>query len=308
MLMSEVADTDWVHGRPEWWRSTAGKLPTKSHGIFGTIIDEGENAKSVPSQFEWEITPPIDWKIADNKKGGNGWMRQRYKPPARSILLPCSWSIFFLVATIIPLVFPGRTPNDQLAALVLFLLTWSLIFIPAWMAQNEMPRGGGWMIGKNTILFLILGTIVFPLHIIIEPKIGWISYAFFCGAWYSQILRFQDGFRIPSNRWILPFEHSKWSKEILADDWEICSIKWRNGPIAIHSTISGLELHGTSRSGERFIAFHFHGPQGWLNDPFTKQMESSPIQKSLILPPIKSEGEKWNSRFLQKNVKSSESE
>jgi len=306
--MSEVADADWVHGRPEWWRSTAAKPPTKTHGVFGSIIDDGKKATQIPSQFDWEINPSKEWKLANRNSGGKGWMRQRYKPPARTILLPCSWSLFFLVVTIIPLLFPGQTPNDQFAALALFITSWGLVLIPAWMIQNEMPRGRGWLVGRNTILFIILGASLFPLHILIEPKIGWISYAFFCGAWYSQILRFQNGFSTPSNRWILPFEHSEWNKNILEDNWDISSIKWRNGPLAVHSFIDGLELHGTSRSGERFIAIHYHGLQGWLNDPFTKQMESEEIHNVLISPPIKIEGKIWNPRFLQKNVQLNESE
>ena len=139
--MSEVADADWVHGRPEWWRSTAGKSPTKSYGAFGAPVDEGVESKPVPFQFHWEILPSDKWTLADTKTGGKGWIRQRFKPPARSILLPCSWSIFFLIATIVPLVFSGQTPNDQFASIILFISTWSLLFIPAWMAQNEMPRG-----------------------------------------------------------------------------------------------------------------------------------------------------------------------
>ena len=204
--MSEVADADWVHGRPEWWRSTAGKSPTKSYGAFGAPVDEGVESKPVPFQFHWEILPSEKWTLADTKTGGKGWIRQRFKPPARSILLPCSWSIFFLIATIVPLVFSGQTPNDQFASIILFISTWSLLFIPAWMALNEMPRGRGWLIGRNTIFYFSTGIIFFLLHILIDPIIGWISYSFFCLAWFSQILRFQNGFKVPSNRWILPFE------------------------------------------------------------------------------------------------------
>ena len=308
MIMSEVADADWVHGRPEWWRSTAGKSPTKSYGAFGALVDEGVESKPVPFQFPWEILPSDEWKLVDVKTGGKGWIRQRFKPPARSILLPCSWSIFFLIVTIVPIVFSGRTPNDQFASLILFISTWGLLFIPAWMAQNEMPRGRGLLIGRNTILYFSSGIIFFILHILIDPMIGWISYSFFFVAWISQILRFQSGFKVPSNRWILPFDHSEWRKEILGDNWEIDSVKWRNGPLAIHSHINGLELHGTSRSGERFIALHFHGKEGWLNDPFSKQMESEKIHNFLNSPPIKSEGKIWNTRFLQQIKKSNESE
>ena len=306
--MSEVADTDWVHGRPEWWRSTAGKSPTKSYGIFGARIGEEIEAKPVPFQFSWEFLPSNEWKLADINTGGKGWMRQRFKPPARTILLPCSWSIFFLVATTVPLVFPGKTPNDQFTSIILFTFAWILLFVPAWMALNQMPIGRGWLIGRNTLFYFLFGIIFFLLHILIHPMIGWISYSFFCLAWLSQIFRYQNGFKNPSNRWILPFEHSLWSKEILGENWEIDSMKWRNGPLAIHSEIKGFEIHGTSRSGERFIALHFHGQEGWLNDPFTKHMESHKIHNFLDSPPIKSEGKIWNTRFLQEIRKSNESE
>ena len=176
------------------------------------------------------------------------------------------------------------------------------------MTLNEMPRGRGWLIGGRTILYFSTGILFFILHILINPIIGWISYSFFCTAWFSQILRFQSGFKVPSNRWILPFEHSEWRREILGKNWEISSVKWRNGPLAIHSIIDGLELHGTSRSGEQFIALHFHGREGWLNDPFTKQMESEKIHNFLITPPIKSGGKMWNSRFLQRIKESNEAE
>ena len=298
--MSEVADADWMHGRPEWWRSTAGQSPTKSHGIFGKKLDEGREVSPVPEQFHWELSPPELWELADKRKGGTGWMRQRFKPPARSILLPCSWSAFFLLSTSIPLALPGRTPNDQGAAAILFFCTWGLLLIPAWMTQNEMPRGRGWLIGKQTLVFFILGTILFTLHILINPLLGWISYALFCMAWFSQIRRFQDGFRAASNRWILPFNQSNWNENILEENWDIVSIKWRNGPLAKHSIHPGLELHGTNRGKDRFIAFHHHGPEGWLNDPFTNQLKSNQIHNYLTTAPIRIQGEKWPDRFLQK--------
>jgi len=306
--MSEAPDTDWVHGRPEWWRSTAGRPPNKTHGFFGTKLDDGIKQKMIPSLFDWEIMPPKKWKLADRNKVGKGWMRQRFKPPARRILLPCSWSIFFMIATVVPLIFPGQTPNDQVVALILFLIAWSLVFFPAWMVQNEMPRGGGLLIGKNTIVYLSLGAIIFPLHILIDPKIGWISYAFFWGAWYSQIIRFQNGFSVPSNRWILPFDRSEWSENILEKNWQIVSVKWRNGPLATHSFIKGLELHGTSRSGERFITLHFHGGEGWLNDPFTMQMKSDKIHNFLNNPPVTTNGKVWNNRFLGESHTQNEDE
>ena len=201
MLMTEVSDADWIHGRPEWWRSTAGRPPKRTFGAWGTALDDGEKTSPIPLQFQWELDPSKEWKLADRKHGGKGWMRQRFKPPARSILLPCSWSLFFLISTVIPLVIPGQTPNDQGVAAILFLCAWSLIFIPAWMTQNEMPRGRGWLVGQKTIILFSIGALVFPLHIIVNTKIGWISYTFFCLAWYTQIRHFQNGFRIPSNRW-----------------------------------------------------------------------------------------------------------
>ncbi len=307
MHMPEVADADWVHGRSEWWGSTAGRGPMKSHGVFGKELDEGVEKTPVPEKFHWEINPPPTWKLADKRKGGTGWMRQRFKPPARSILLPCSWSLFFLIATTIPLALPGRTPNDQATALILFFCTWGLIFIPAWMAQNEMPRGGGWLIGKNTLGYLCIGGIIFPLHIIINVKLGWVSFAFFCIAWYTQIRRFQEGFKAASNRWLLPFNPLEWEEDIINENWEIISIKWRNGPIAKHSIFPGLELHGTHRGKDRFIALHYHGLEGWLNDPFTTQLQSEKIHEFLKNPPIRLEGEQWTKKFLQ-NFGTDESE
>ena len=56
-------------------------------------------------------------------------MRQRLEPLCPRILYTTAWAPFFLIASAVPLAFPGTTPNDQLVAVSLFSFSWILLVV-----------------------------------------------------------------------------------------------------------------------------------------------------------------------------------
>ena len=303
--MAEVTDAEWLLGSPDWWPSTAGSKPQRRHGLIGPEIDEGVEPSKVPDIFSWETAPSNEWKVSDYSKGGVGWLRQRFKPPARAVLIPCSWSLFFFVISVIPLVFPGNTPDDQMAALGLFVIGWTMTIFPAWNAMNLLPSEPGRLIGIDTWISLLLSAVVFPLHIFIDPRIGWISYTASLYGWWRLMLRFQSGFSAPSNRWLLPFEPTNWKGIVLSQKWKKDSKRWRNGPLAHHEEETNLRLYGISRGKNRFIALHYIHDSGWLNDPFSRSLQNNQeIQRHLETPPLAECALLWPHHFLRREDES----
>lgn len=303
--MAEVTDAEWLLGAPDWWPSTAGSKPRRKHGMIGAEIDEGVEASEVPDLFSWETFPSENWTISDYTKGGVGWLRQRFKPPARTVLIPCSWSLFFFVASVVPLVFPGNTSDDQMAALGLFITGWAMTILPAWNAMNILPSEPSRLFGIDTWIPVLLGGAMFPLHILIDPRIGWISYAALLYGWWRLMQRFQSGFGAPSNRWLLPFDVTDWENVTLSQEWEKDSNRWRNGPLAHHKEETNLRLYGISRGKYRFIALHYIHDSGWLNDPFSNSAENNlDIQQYLENPPLDECTLSWPHQFLRQKDES----
>lgn len=303
--MAEVSDANWLLGSPEWWPTTAGSKPQRRHGLIGPEVDEGVESSKVPDFFPWETSPSEDWDIANYSKGGDGWLRQRFKPPSRAVLIPCSWSLFFFVTSVVPLIFPGNTPDDQMTALGLFIIGWALTIIPAWNAMNILPSEPSRLVGIDTWIPVLFGGAMFPMHILIDPRIGWISYIASLYGWWKLMQRFQSGFSAPSNRWLLPFDPTDWEGVNLSHEWEKDSNRWRNGPLAHHKEETDLRLYGISRGKNRFIALHFIHESGWLNDPFSSSaQENQDIQRHLESPPLAKCNHPWPHQFLRKEDES----
>ena len=280
--MEQGLDGDWLLGESRWWKLSQGGKP--------------------PDLRAGEASPPDTWASSFPRKGGRGWIRQRHKPVSSSILLPLAWSPFFLAMTAAPLVFPDRVPYDRAVAASLFAISWLLILIPLYMARNNqsMSDDGLFSLPFDWRTF-VLAALLFPLHILWDPLLGWISYALFWLAWLRSIGLIQDILSTPPARWLLPIETSGWSSSnLLGPRWEVISENWTTGPMAIARCEHGhLSIGGVSRDGIRFLGLTLVHRSGFVQDPFFESKAShSEVQRILSRPPVEQEGLEWPKRLI----------
>ncbi len=273
---------DWLLGESRWWKLSQGGKP--------------------PDLRAGEASPPDTWASSFPRKGGRGWIRQRHKPVSSSILLPLAWSPFFLAMTAAPLVFPDRVPYDREVAASLFAISWLLILIPLYMARNNqsMSDDGLFSLPFDWRTF-VLAALLFPLHILWDPLLGWISYALFWLAWLRSIGLIQDILSTPPARWLLPIETSGWSSSnLFGPRWEVISENWTTGPMAIARCEHGhLSIGGVSRDGIRFLGLTLVHRSGFVQDPFFESKAShSEVQRILSRPPVEQEGLEWPKRLI----------
>jgi len=275
--MEQGLDGDWLLGESRWWKLSQGGKP--------------------PDLRAGEASPPDTWASSFPRKGGRGWIRQRHKPVSSSILLPLAWSPFFLAMTAAPLVFPDRVPYDREVAASLFAISWLLILIPLYMARNNqsMSDDGLFSLPFDWRTF-VLAALLFPLHILWDPLLGWISYALFWLAWLRSIGLIQDILSTPPARWLLPIETSGWSSSnLLVSNWDVISENWTTGPMAIARCEHGhLSIGGVSRDDIRFLGLTFVHQSGFVQDPFfeTKAADME-FQRILSRPPVEQDGQEW---------------
>ena len=280
--MEQGLDGDWLLGESRWWKLSQGGKP--------------------PDLRAGEASPPDTWASSFPRKGGRGWIRQRHKPVSSSILLPLAWSPFFLAMTAVPLVFPDRVPYDREVAASLFAISWLLILTPLYMARNNqsMSDDGLFSLPFDWRTF-VLAALLFPLHILWDPLLGWISYALFWLAWLRSIGLIQDILSTPPARWLLPIETSGWSSSnLLGPRWEVISENWTTGPMAIARCEHGhLSIGGVSRDGIRFLGLTLVHRSGFVQDPFFESKAShSEVQRILSRPPVEQEGLEWPKRLI----------
>lgn len=248
--MEAGLDKHWLSGEPAWW-------PRSEMGISH-------------SQFSHELDPSEEWV---------GWRRQRFQPMAARFVRAPAWSLALLVATLFPLLFPGNTPDDQTVASILFLASFVLLLVQPIRIASEMPDGDGlrmltWLLfkgggGRTAILLTLTGTVAFIGHIIIDVRIGWLSYALFLTLWYHLTCRAGNALIHPAGRWLAPIA-DEWSGAILAKGWSVESERFRVGPLASKILDEGarLEVYGVVRGRDRFLAFQLRHPSSLLHDPF----------------------------------------
>ena len=275
--MEQGPDGDWLLGESRWWKLSQGGKP--------------------PDFRTGETSPPETWTSSSPRKGGKGWIRQRHKPASSSILIPLAWSPFFLAMTVFPLVFPDRVPYDREVAASLFAISWLLILVPLYMARNDQPMSddGLFSLPLDWRTF-VLAALLFPLHILWDPLIGWISYALFWLTWLRSIGLIQDILSTPPARWLLPIETSGWSSSnLLVSNWDVISENWTTGPMAIARCEHGhLSIGGVSRDDIRFLGLTVVHRSGFVQDPFfeTKAADME-FQRILSRPPVEQDGQEW---------------
>ena len=143
---------------------------------------------------------------------------------------------------------------------------------------------------------------IFTLHIIIDPRLGWISYLCFLYSWGLTISNLAHSVKPPSGRWLLPIKVEDVPLGILADGWERESKVFRNGPIASWSeTLDdySADLVGISHGEHRFITFVLRHRSGLIHDIFTSNFVVNKLFAEIISkPPLTISGDAWPSNFI----------
>ena len=277
--MDALQDSHWLLGNPTWWGLESALPPDLRNG---------------------ELEPPPSWNYSSPREAENGWKRQRLKPLAYSLLKPFSWSLFFLIIVPVPLIVQGKTPNDQLFALLFFIISCSLIIYPLENSRtNQLSPITGLLSLPIDWVTILIGLSIFPIHILIDPRIGWISYGFFWIAMIRTIKNTQLMMDTPPARFLLPIDAVEWDSTALDNQWSIKSSKWKKAVLADYNlNVGKLTISGLSRGEDKFLSLSYLLKSGFLNDPFfEKNLEDKELSKILQKPPhIK--GIKWPKKFL----------
>ena len=281
MSMLQGNDQEWLSGNPSWWPNSE------------------ENDKLF--RFGEEI-PTESWDFTTYDIGGRGWMRQRLEPVAPRILFTTAWSLFFLIASTIPLIFSNKIfVDDQNLAISFFLISWFLLLVPFLQFSNGNSESLN--LFPLQIIPFILGIFLFLLHIAIDPKLGWLSYLFFIFAWFKTVQNISESLSVNSARWLLPILQSDFSEDIFNDGWILLSKKFRNGSLAKWSKELGPysgEITGLSWGNHKFLAFSIVYNNRIIQDPFNSNfLENDLLKDILFQSPVKILGESWPLNFIQ---------
>lgn len=264
--MEAQNDQTWLSGNPKWW---------------------GNDQTSIPDYRKGELSPPETWISSTPRIGKFGWIRQRYKPLVWALLRPLAWAPFFLIITIIPLILPGKTPNDQLFSSIFFIIAWSLILFPLLFSRNNQPMSqNDFFTIPIDWLFFSLGLLFFIFHITLDQRIGWFSYLFFWISYIRTVQNVQSIILIPPARFLLPIISKDWTGD-LESFWKVDSVLWSKKPLARAKCMDGeIVISGTSRNDTDFLSLAYVHKSGFVLDPFhVNHRENSNIERILSLPP-----------------------
>ncbi len=281
--MKGTRDSEWMRGQALWYPAS----------------------ESTPEHLVGEENPGENWDIASSSEVGRGWMRQRLQPLGPRILYTTAWAPFFLIASAIPLAFPGRTPDDQLVAISLFSASWFLLLLGFRKLQDVLPITVEGLLKKFypfDIVLMLPAAIVFLLHILIDSRLGWLSFLLFAFAQYRTIQNLISVAGENSARWLLPINSEDYSEAVLNDGWMGVSNNFRNGTLARWEGALPeytANLIGVTRGNSSFVAFTLMHRVGTIHDAFSDTFVSDPRFASLLSsPPLLITGEAWAERFF----------
>ena len=281
--MKGTRDSEWMRGQALWYPAS----------------------ESSPEHLVGEENPGENWDIASGSEVGRGWMRQRLQPLGPRILYTTAWAPFFLIASAIPLAFPGRTPDDQLVAISLFSASWFLLLLGFRKLQDGLPIPVEGLLKKFypfDIVLMLPAAIVFLLHILIDSRLGWLSFLLFAIAQYRTIQNLISVAGENSARWLLPINPDDYSEAVLNDGWMGVSTNFRNGTLARwEGTLPEYtaNLIGVTRGDSSFVAFTLLHRIGTIHDAFSDTFVSDHRFATLLSsPPLLIAGEAWPERFL----------
>ena len=276
--MEARLDRHWLLGEPGWWKNSYDPPPDFKAG---------------------ELNPPLPWISTTPRVGNFGWCRQRMRPLAWPLLRPLAWAPLFLLLSAIPLAIPGRTPNDRITSISLFSISCGLVFLPILFSRNAQPMSEGTLLSLPIDwASFALASAIFPLHLSIDPRIGWLSYALFWVAYVRTVHLVQAAMLIPPARFLLPIEPDDWSGE-LGPPWEIFSATWSRQRLASADLPNGtVVIAGASRSGQDFLSLAFVHSSGFVQDPFHERYSAESGLSELLAHPLEVVGREWPASLL----------
>ena len=178
--------------------------------------------------------------------------------------------------------------------MIFFFVSWGLVFLPILLARNAQPVSDDSLTSLPLDwASLALASAIFPLHLTIDPKIGWISYLLYWVAYFRTVQLVQAAMLTPPARFLLPIEPEDWSGE-LSQDWEVNSARWSRKRLASVDLPNGRAvLSGTSRSGHDFLSLSFVHKSGFVQDPFHDSSPGGSELSELLAVPIPLVGREW---------------
>ena len=271
--MEANSDQHFLLGDPGWWNKPDQTPPDFRGG---------------------ELPPPLPWVSTTPRIGNFGWCRQRLRPLVWPLLRPLAWAPLFLLLTAIPLLLPGRTPDDQITSMFFFSISWSLVFLPILFARNAQPSSDGSLLTLPVDwTSLTLASALFPLHLTIDPRIGWLSYAVYWIAYFRTVQLVQAAMLTPPARFLLPIEKEDWTGS-LGSPWNVSSASWSRKVLASVNLSRGrVTLSGYSRSGNDFLSLSFVHKSGFIQDPFHDSSPGGPELSELLADPLAIVGREW---------------
>jgi hypothetical protein len=225
--------------------------------------------------------------------------------------MPLAWSPLFLLLSAIPLILPNRLPvDDQSVAALFFTMTWILILVPLYLVRSAQPMSEDALLSLPFDWATFAGaSVIFALHILVSPILGWVSYALFWVAWFRSFRQIEQILQIPAARWLLPIDQSVWkSSSQLPSEWQVISERWTTGSIArVGCEYGHLAIAGASRGSDRFLALALLDGAGFVHDPFS----DGPVGKALAIsllsqPPVADLGLEWPKRLLVGDAQSND--
>ena len=276
--MEAGLDRHFLLGEPGWWNKS-DELP--------------------PDFKSGELSPPLPWVSTTPRVGNFGWCRQRLRPLVWPLLKPLAWAPLFLLLSAIPLLLPGRTPDDQGTSMFLFSVSWGLVALPILFARNAQPMSDESLLSLPLDWFsLVLASAIFPLHLTIDPRIGWVSYLLYWVAYFRTVQLVQAAMLTPPARFLIPIEPEDWPGEI-SSDWVVSSPKWSRKRLASADFSNGAAiLSGYSRSGQDFLSLSFVHESGFVQDPFHDSSPGGPELSELLAEPLPIVGRAWPSSLI----------
>lgn len=258
----------WLEGDPSWWPKSKGLL---------TIEHDHENP------------PPDSW---------SSWRRQRLRPPGPAMLVPVAWTAFFLAAASLPLIFPGRTSDDQLIAFMLFGIGWILTIAPLAFSGaigHHPARKSIFDIYPIDGKSMFIGIIFFVAHISINALFGWLAYLFFWIAWVRTVLSISVAVEPSCGRWLLPINSEEYVDSKLSGGWEKKETRFGTGCLAVGPEVgdSKIIIEGVRHRTGTYLAISVLGRSGYRYDPFQDRLQI-PISDDLLRePPIEIASLEW---------------
>ena len=195
---------------------------------------------------------------------------------------------------------PGVAIDDQNLAIIFFSISWILVLVPfLWFSNGNSESLN---LFPLEALPFFLGVVLFILHIMIDPKLGWLGYIFFLYSWLKTVNNISNSLSVNSARWLLPISISDFSDDIFNEGWILLTRNFRNGLIAKYSkdlVHYSAEITGLTRGDNKFLAFSIVYQGRIIHDPFNHNFISdTELNRLLKAPPLKISGESWPSNLI----------